>query len=204
MQVPSTEEIRSLLSQQVLLDQTTGRTGRHPVAMNDHQIPSDEALMNTSLLSCISESGYEGDQEDEGDTAYDDMDEMEEFDEEGIFNRPARNSSFLGDDEFSRSGSTPSILRPELDDKNFYDVDVDEVMETEPICVDDVIDSASGYHIPVVLQPCVGPSENYRAPLRAIENAPNHMHTQGFSVKRCQGNMVSGSWLVRGMPRGDH
>mgnify|MGYP001793347962 CR=1 FL=1 len=208
LQIPSADEIRSLLLQHVLSDKFT----EHPFAVNEHQTSTnDETLMNTSLLSCTSETGYDGDQEDEGDTVDEDT-EMEEFGDfsafgqDGVFNRPPRNSSFLGDDEFSRSGSTPSILRPEFED-NEHLFDVDEVMEVEPVRLDGVIDSASGYHVPVVIQPhCLGTRDpqsgkKYRAPLRAIENDSNHLRRQGVSNKRCFGNRVSGNWLARGVPR---
>ena len=202
---------------QVLLFDTDRGCGhgseRHLVTSAGQQTHSEEALMNTSVLSAISESGYEGDQEDEGETMDEDT-EMEGFGnfsglgQQGVFNRPSRNSSFLGDDEFSRSGSTPSILRPDFDDKDSYDVDVDEIMEIEPVRLDDVIDSASGYYVPVALQPEEGScdpqnNKNHRVPLKSIENDPSQLHPQGRSSKRCHGNRTSDKWKSYGMPRGE-
>jgi len=117
----------------------------------------------------LSESGYEGDLEDEGEQMMDEsiddtsfLDELSERDNksntaschvqlsegDSMLNRQQDNSSFLANDENSRSTSTPSILRQ----KAFFDDGV-ELMDIEPVAIGNMIDSVNEVFMPVARQP---------------------------------------------------
>lgn len=111
------------------------------------------------MISCLSESGYDGDMEDEGDLVLDDVmddedsffNEFQSLDERSMLNRQLGDSSFLASEEYARSTSTPSILR-QSHDKAFFEDDL-EPMEIEPVAIDNVIDSSNEVHAPIARQP---------------------------------------------------
>ncbi|CAH3169820.1 unnamed protein product [Porites evermanni] len=163
-------------------------TGRTKSAAREtgqiHQGGVDDSVLNTSVGS-LSESGYDGDMEDEGDLNADEMLDEElcsEFDDQGVLNKQSKDSSFLNWDEFTRTSSTPSILYPN-GSQNGFDFEVQE-METdpEPVLIDSEIHSANELCIPVALEAddtmdleescSISRSSNVqrRQPLRAIEN----------------------------------
>lgn len=147
---------------------------------------ADDSILNTSISS-LSESGYEGDMEDEGEHNIDDPLLDEELfseladGEHAMLNKQSRDSSFLKWEEFPRTSSTPSILHPP-GFQNGFDFEVQD-METdpEPVNIDNGIHSAREVCVPVVLDA----DENMelgeifvkqaasslgRRPLRCIEN----------------------------------
>lgn len=152
-----------------------------------HHVNADDSILNTSISS-LSESGYEGDMEDEGDLNADDPLLGEELfseladGENAMINKQSRDSSFLSWDEFSRTSSTPSILHP-AGSQNGFDFEVQDMeTDSEPVPIDNGIHSASELCVPVVLEAdenmelgenCAKPLASTlrrRQPLRSIEN----------------------------------
>lgn len=192
-QVPGREELRQYILPIALQSAmqsgkrclVTGRT--KSAARQTGQIQQggvDDSVLNTSVGS-LSESGYDGDMEDEGDLNADEMLDEElcsEFDDQGVLNKQSKDSSFLNWAESTRTSSTPSILYPN-GSQNGFDFEVQE-METdpEPVLIDNEIHSANELCIPVALEAddtmdleesCSKsrPSNvQRRQPLRAIEN----------------------------------
>lgn len=112
-------------------------------------------------IGCLSESGYEGDLEDEGEQmmeeSIDDTSFLDELSERDMLNRQQDNSSFLANDEDnSRSTSTPSILRQ----KAFFDDGV-ELMDIEPVAIGNMIDSVNEVYMPVARQPLKEVKNNF-------------------------------------------
>lgn len=155
-----------------------------------HHLTADDSILNTSIGS-LSESGYEGDMEDEGDLNVDDPLLDEELcseladDQHGVLNKQSRDSSFLNWEEFSRTSSTPSILHPEGTHSGF-DFEVQDMdTDSEPVPMDNGIHSASELCVPVVMEAddnmesgegCAKPLTSNlrrRQPLRPIENNNN-------------------------------
>ena len=150
-----------------------------------HHLTADDSILNSSIGS-LSESGYEGDMEDEGDLNVDEelCSELAD-DQHGVLNKQSRDSSFLNWEEFSRTSSTPSILHPAGTNSGF-DFDV-EGMDTDsgPVPMDNNIHSASQLCVPVVMEAddnmelgegCAKPLDSSlrrRQPLRPIENNIN-------------------------------
>lgn len=151
------------------------------------QINADDSLLNTSISS-LSESGYEGDMEDEGDLNGDGTLLDEELcnelgdDQRGVLNKQSKDSSFLNWDEFSRTSSTPSILHPAGPHSGF-DFEVQDMeTDSEPVLIDNGIHSVNELCVPVVVEAddtmelgesCTKPVASNlqrRQPLRAIEN----------------------------------
>jgi len=196
VKVPGREELRRYLLPIALLSElhndkqsvvndrsetTTRRMGRA------QQITADDSILNTSISS-LSESGYEGDMEDEGDLNVDDILLDEELcnelseDQHDVLNKQSRHSSFLNWEDFTRTSSTPSILYPSGSHSGF-DFDVQD-METdlEPVPIDNGIHSARELCVPVVVEAddamelgescskAVTSNLQRRQPLRAIEN----------------------------------
>lgn len=147
----------------------------------------DDSILNTSIGS-LSESGYEGDMEDEGDVNVDDVMLDEELCNEladgdnGVLNKQSKDSSFLNWDQFSRTSSTPSILHP-AGLHGGFDFDLQDMeTDSEPVLIDNSIHSASELCVPVVMEPedvmefgesCSKPvasNRQRRQPLRSIEN----------------------------------
>ena len=192
-QVPGREELRQYILPIALQSaMQSGKrclvTGRTKSAARQtgqiHQGGVDDSVLNTSVGS-LSESGYDGDMEDEGDLNADEMLDEElcsEFDDQGVLNKQSKDSSFLNWAESTRTSSTPSILYPN-GSQNGFDFEVQE-METdpEPVLIDNEIHSANELCIPVALEAddtmdleesCSKsrPSNvQRRQPLRAIEN----------------------------------
>ena len=147
-------------------------------------LTADDSILNTSIGS-MSESGYEGDMEDEGDVNVDEelCSELAD-DQHGVLNKQSRDSSFLNWEEFSRTSSTPSILHPAGTHNSGFDFEVQD-MDTEPVPMDNGIHSSSELCVPVVLEAddnmelgegCAKPLESSlrrRQPLRPIENNSN-------------------------------
>ena len=131
----------------------------------------------------MSESGYEGDMEDEGDLNVDEelFSELAD-DQNGVLNKQSKDSSFLNWEEFSRTSSTPSILHPAGPHSEF-DFEVQDMeTDSEPVPMDNGIHSASDLCVPVVMEAddnmelgegCDKPLASNlrrRQPLRPIEN----------------------------------
>ena len=154
-------------------------------ARHAHHLTADDSILNMSIGS-LSESGYEGDMEDEGDLNVD-----EELcselagDKHGVLNKQSRDSSFLNWEEFSRTSSTPSILHPAGTHSGF-DFEVQDMdTDLEPVPMDNSIHSASQLCVPVVMEAddnmelgegCAKPLDSSlrtRQPLRPIENNIN-------------------------------
>ena len=152
------------------------------------QTNADDSILNTSISS-LSESGYEGDMEDEGDINVDDSLLDEELcneladGEHGMLNKQSKDSSFLNWDEFSRTSSTPSILHP-AGLHGGFDFEVQDMdTDSEPVPINNVIRNASELCVPVVMEAddamelgesCSKPVASTlrrRQPLRAIENS---------------------------------
>lgn len=151
------------------------------------QTTADDNILNVSTSS-LSESGYDGDMEDEGDLTVNDalLDEelSGEFvvDKNSVLNKQSKDSSFLKWDVFSRMSSTPSILHPTGFD-GMFDAEVQN-METdfEPVPIDNEICSANELCAPIAMEPteamelgesCPRPIASNiqrRQPLRAIQN----------------------------------
>lgn len=193
IKVPGREELRQYilpiaLQSAMQSDKRCLVTGRTKSAARQtgqiHQGGVDDSVLNTSVGS-LSESGYDGDMEDEGDLNADEMLDEElcsEFDDQGVVNKQSKDSSFLNWAESTRTSSTPSILYPS-GSQNGFDFEVQE-METdpEPVLIDNEIHSANELCIPVALEAddtmdleesCSKsrPSNvQRRQPLRAIEN----------------------------------
>lgn len=193
IKVPGREELRQYILPIALQSaMQSGKrclvTGRTKSAARQtgqiHQGGVDDSVLNTSVGS-LSESGYDGDMEDEGDLNADEMLDEElcsEFDDQGVLNKQSKDSSFLNWAESTRTSSTPSILYPS-GSQNGFDFEVQE-METdpEPVLIDNEIHSANELCIPVALEAddtmdleesCSKsrPSNvQRRQPLRAIEN----------------------------------
>lgn len=157
MQIPSREELRSYLVP-LSLRLERNRLKSLP-STNSITSVNQDSLLDTSLISCLSESGYDGDMEDEGDLVLDDVmddedsffNEFQSLDERSMLNRQLGDSSFLASEEYARSTSTPSILR-QSHDKAFFEDDL-EPMEIEPVAIDNVIDSSNEVHAPIARQP---------------------------------------------------
>lgn len=150
-----------------------------------HHLTADDSILNTSIGS-LSESGYEGDMEDEGDLNVDEelCSELAD-DQHGVLNKQSRDSSFLNWEEFSRTSSTPSILHPAGTHSGF-DFEVQDMdADSEPVPMDNSIHSASDLCVPVVMEAddnmefgesCAKPLDSSlrsRQPLRPIDNNTN-------------------------------
>ena len=174
MQCESLGERRSLRSQSA---------ARH--AGHGHHLNADDSLLNTSIGS-LSESGYDGDMEDEGDLNVDEelCSELAD-DQHGVVNKQSRDSSFLNWEEFSRTSSTPSILHPAGTHSGF-DFEVQDMdTDSEPVPMDNGIHSASDLCVPVVMEADdnmelgegrakpLASNLSRRQPLRPIENNSN-------------------------------
>ena len=171
MQCESLGERRSLRSQSA---------ARHA----GHHLTADDSLLNTSIGS-LSESGYDGDMEDEGDLNVDEelCSELAD-DQHGVVNKQSRDSSFLNWEEFSRTSSTPSILHPAGTHSGF-DFEVQDMdTDSEPVPMDNGIHSASDLCVPVVMEADdmelgegrakpLASNLSRRQPLRPIENNSN-------------------------------
>lgn len=158
-------------------------TARH--AGHAHHLTADDSILNTSVGS-LSESGYDGDMEDEGDLNVDEelCSELAD-DQHGVLNKQSKDSSFLNWEEFSRTSSTPSILHPAGTHSGF-DFEVQDMdTDSEPVPMDNGIHSASELRVPVVMEAddnmelaesCAKPIDSSlrrRQPLRPIENNTN-------------------------------
>lgn len=191
-QVPSREELRQYIlpialqselqnDKRPVVNSLGDATARHPGRVHD------DSILNTSIGS-LSESGYEGDMEDEGDVNVDDVMLDEELCNEladgdnGVLNKQSKDSSFLNWDQFSRTSSTPSILHP-AGLHGGFDFDLQDMeTDSEPVLIDNSIHSASELCVPVVMEPedvmefgesCSKPvasNRQRRQPLRSIEN----------------------------------
>jgi len=190
-QVPGREELRRYLLPKVLQCESLGdmrslrgqSVARHAGHAQHHT--ADDSLLNTSIGS-LSESGYEGDMEDEGDLNVDEelCSELAD-DQHGVLNKQSRDSSFLNWEEFSRTSSTPSILHPPGSQSGFDFGVQDMETDSEPVPMDNGIHSASDVCVPVVLEAddnmelgegCAKPMASNlsrRQPLRRIENDSN-------------------------------
>lgn len=150
-----------------------------------HQLSGDDSILNTSISS-LSESGYEGDMEDEGDLNVDEelLSELAD-DQHGMLNKQSKDSSFLNWEEFTRTSSTPSILHP-AGPHNEFDFEVQDMeTDSEPVPMDNGIHSASELCVPVVMEAddnvelvegcakSMGSNLRRRQPLRPIENNNN-------------------------------
>lgn len=190
IKVPSREELRQYILPIALQSElqndkrpvlSSDATARHPGRVHD------DSILNTSIGS-LSESGYEGDMEDEGDVNVDDVMLDEELCNEladgdnGVLNKQSKDSSFLNWDQFSRTSSTPSILHP-AGLHGGFDFDIQDMeTDSEPVPIDNSIHSASELCVPVVMEPedvmdfgesCSKPvasNRQRRQPLRSIEN----------------------------------
>ncbi|KXJ26548.1 Cyclin-F [Exaiptasia diaphana] len=120
---------------------------------------SSDSLLDVSF-GCLSESGYDGDLEDEGEQMMDETtDESEFVEKDSMLNRQQGHASFISD-EHSRSTSTPSIFRQ----KAFFN-DNEEDMDIEPpIAIGNMIDSANDVYIPVARQPLKEVENNLEQP----------------------------------------
>lgn len=193
IQVPSCEELRRYLLPLVIPElhsdkrsvrgQSAGRLAGH---VRDH-VTADDSILNTSISS-LSESGYDGDMEDEGDLNADDTLLDEELfseladDQHGVLNKQSRDSSFLNWEEFSRTSSTPSILHPAGSHSGFDFEEQDMETDSEPVPIDNGIHSSSELRVPIVVEAddnmelgesCAKPlasNLHTRQPLRSIEN----------------------------------
>lgn len=189
--VPGREDLRRYLLPKVLHCESLGdmRSLRSPSAARHaghaHHLTADDSILNTSVGS-LSESGYDGDMEDEGDLNVDEelCSELAD-DQHGVLNKQSKDSSFLNWEEFSRTSSTPSILHPSGTHSGFdfgvQDMDTD----SEPVPMDNSIHSASELRVPVVMEAddnmelaesCAKPIDSSlrrRQPLRPIENNTN-------------------------------
>ena len=195
-QVPGREELRRYLLPKVTQSESLGdmrslrgqSAARH--ASHAHHLTADDSILNTSIGS-LSESGYEGDMEDEGDLNIDDPLLDEELcseltdDQHGVLNKQSKDSSFLNWEEFSRTSSTPSILHP-AGTQSGFDFEVQDMdTDPEPVPIDNGIHSASELCVPVVMEAddnmelgegCAKPltsNLSRRQPLRPIENNNN-------------------------------
>lgn len=126
-------------------------------------------------IGCLSESGYEGDLEDEGEQVMDETMDGNSFlceftERDGMLNRQQGDSSFLANDENSRSTSTPSILRQ----KAFFD-DGLEIMDIEPVVIGNMIDSVNDVCVPIA-----------RQPLKEVENNLDVPYTRKLRTKSSQ------------------
>ena len=190
-QVPGREELRRYLLPKVFQCESLGdmrslrpqSAARHPGHV--HHLTADDSILNTSIGS-LSESGYEGDLEDEGDMNVDEelCSELA-HDQNGVLNKQSRDSSFLNWEEFSRTSSTPSILHP-VGTQSGFDFEVQDMdTESEPVPMDNGIHSASELCVPVVMEAddnmelgegCAKPLDSNlrrRQPLRPIQNNSN-------------------------------
>lgn len=196
IKVPGREEFRRYILPVAL--QSELQFGRRSVGDNSdkssarcfghtQRTNADDSVLNASIGS-LSESGYDGDMEDEGDLTVDDalLDEelCSEFadEENSVLKKQSRDSSFLKWDDFSRTSSTPSILHP-AGLRSEFDNDVQDMdTDSEPVPIDNVIHCANELCVPVVKEPneamelgesCSGPLASNirrRQPLRAIGN----------------------------------
>jgi len=199
--VPGREELRQYLLPKVLQCDSIGdmRSLRgQPAARHSshaHHLTADDSILNTSIGS-LSESGYEGDMEDEGDLNVDEelCSELAD-DQHGVLNKQSRDSSFLNWEEFSRTSSTPSILHPAGTHSGF-DLEVQDMdTDSEPVPMDNGIHSASELCVPVVMEAddnmelgegCAKPLDSSlrsRQPLRPIENNNNLSFRDPISLK---------------------
>lgn len=195
MKVPSREEMRRYilpiaLQSELQREKHSGCTdrgnSRTRCTSYAQQATADDNMLNVSISS-LSESGYDGDMEDEGDLTVDvfaDEELSSEFvdEENSVLNKQSKDSSFLKWDVFSRMSSTPSILHPTGFDGAF-DTEVQN-METdfEPVQIDNEICSANELCTPIAMEPneamelgesCPRPIASNiqrRQPLRAIQN----------------------------------
>lgn len=193
--IPSREELHGYLlpvarhsalqNDKQCLEKGHGTSATKPMRCAQH-ISTDDSILNTSISS-LSESGYEGDMEDEGDLHADDTLDGElcnelADDEHGMLNKQSRDSSFLNWGEFSRTSSTPSILH-QAGPHSEFDFEVQDMeTDSEPVLIDNEIHSASELCIPVAVEAgdsmelgesCSKPRAanlQRRQPLRAIEN----------------------------------
>lgn len=187
-QVPGREELRGYLlpkaSQSEPLGDERSLRGQSAarLAGHAHHLTADDSILNASIGS-LSESGYEGDMEDEGDLNVDEelFSELAD-DQNGVLNKQSKDSSFLNWEEFSRTSSTPSILHPAGPHSEF-DFEVQDMeTDSEPVPMDNGIHSASDLCVPVVMEAddnmelgegCDKPLASNlrrRQPLRPIEN----------------------------------
>ena len=191
-QVPSREELRLHLFPIALQSELQNdkrsdisSCGEPAARRMGHVQPNstDDSILNTSISS-LSESGYDGDMEDEGDINVDDSLLDEELcneladGEHGVLNKQSKDSSFLNWDEFSRTSSTPSILHGGFG----FEVQ-DMATDSEPVPIDNVIRNASELCVPVAMEAddamelgesCSKPVASTlrrRQPLRALENS---------------------------------
>lgn len=192
IKVPNREELRRCLRPVVLHSEALcGKRSVCGQAVVKHpghaqHLNADDSILNTSISS-LSESGYEGDMEDEGEHNIDDPLLDEELfseladGEHAMLNKQSRDSSFLKWEEFPRTSSTPSILHPP-GFQNGFDFEVQDMeTDSEPVNIDNGIHSAREVCVPVVLDA----DENMelgeifvkqaasslgRRPLRCIEN----------------------------------
>lgn len=187
IKVPNREELRRFLHSEALCGKRSvrGQAVAKHVGLAQH-INADDSILNTSISS-LSESGYEGDMEDEGEHNIDDPLLDEELfseladGEHAMLNKQSRDSSFLNWEDFPRTSSTPSILHP-AGFQNGFDFEVQDMeTDSEPVHIDNGIHSAREVCVPVVLEPdenmevaenCAKPSASSlgRRPLRCIEN----------------------------------
>ena len=151
------------------------------------QTTADDNTLNVSISS-LSESGYDGDMEDEGDLTVNDVLPDEELscefvdEENSVLNKQSKDSSFLKWDVFSRMSSTPSILHPAGFDGAFNTEVQNMETDFEPVPIDNEICSANELCTPIAMEPneamelgesCPRPiasNVQRRQPLRAIQN----------------------------------
>lgn len=156
-QVLSREELRRYLLP-LVTQSLADMSDDHDTVARHTRHSRNSSLLNASISSS-SESGYDGDQEDEGEMLCEEVMDDEEFfpefkfqEEEGMINKQFGDVSFFCTDDFARASSTPSILRDSSSrelEESFQEDSLPMDIELEPVAINNQIDSVSGYCVPV-------------------------------------------------------